>query len=157
MNAESAGRELTCGRLRTGAEKMRIRPGSRSHLRAAPSAAVVAAIGLPALDLRSELDGEFDYLHLFTTSQADLDHWFPILARHLAPSGALWVSWPKAHQLGADLRLPVVVRIGYSHGLVESTCLSMDNTWSALKFTHPKPGKTYRNSHSALRGAPEGR
>jgi len=28
--------------------------------------------------------------------------------------------------------------------------LSVDNTWSALRFTHPKPGKTYNNSHGTL-------
>ena len=62
----------------------------------------------------------------------------------------LWVSWPKGKQLGTDLALPHVIRIGYSHGLVESSCLSVDATWSALKFTHPKKGKTYNNSYGKL-------
>ena len=34
--------------------------------------------------------------------------------------------------------------------MVESTSLRVDDTWSALKFTHPKPGKTYRNSYGTL-------
>ena len=75
---------------------------------------------------------------------------FPALMRHLKPTGMLWVSWPKAKQLGTDLNLPNVIRIGYSHGLVESTCLSVDATWSGIKFTHPKPGKVYQNSHGQL-------
>jgi len=62
----------------------------------------------------------------------------------------LWVSWPKARKLGTDLSLPTVIKLGYSNGLVESTCLSVDDTWSALKFTHPKKGKNYHNSHGAL-------
>lgn len=28
--------------------------------------------------------------------------------------------------------------------------MSVDATWSALKLTHPKPGKTYRNSYGRL-------
>lgn len=46
--------------------------------------------------------------------------------------------------------MPNVIRIGYNHGLVESTCLSVDATWSALKFRLPKKGITYNNSHSKL-------
>ena len=66
------------------------------------------------------------------------------------PGGMLWVSWPKGGRLGTDLTLPTVIAIGYDLGLVESTCLRVDDTWSALKFTHPKPGKTYRNSYGTL-------
>ncbi|GAB3529414.1 hypothetical protein GCM10027402_32720 [Arthrobacter monumenti] len=44
----------------------------------------------------------------------------------------------------------MIIRIGYEHGLVESTALSVDSTWSAIKFTHPKPGKTYQNSYGTL-------
>ena len=105
---------------------------------------------LPALVESPDLDGEFDYLHLFTTSQASLEEAFPTLKRHVKATGMLWVSWPKAGKLGTDLSLPIVVKIGYPNRLVESTCLSVDDTWSALKFTHPKKGKNYHNSRGAL-------
>lgn len=135
---------------RTVAQKMGIKPGSRAHLAGAPASAV-SAMQLPALVVLPELGGQFDYLHLFTTSQVDMGESFPKLMPHVASSGMLWVAWPKAKQLGTDLNLPTVIRIGYSYGMVESTCLSVDNTWSALKFTHPKPGKVYNNSHGTLR------
>lgn len=134
---------------RTVAQKMGIKPGSRAHLIDTPAAAV-AAMQLPALVEAPELDSEFDYLHLFTTSRASLEEAFPTLKRHVKATGMLWVSWPKARKLGTDLSLPIVIKLGYSNGLVESTCLSVDDTWSALKFTHPKTGKTYHNSHGAL-------
>src|SRR3712207_8705935 len=57
-----------------------------------------------------------------------------------------WVSWPKNKKLGTDLALPKVIEIGYNHGLVESKTLSVDATWSAMKFTHPKKGKADRKS-----------
>ncbi|RMB61297.1 hypothetical protein EAX62_01100 [Tessaracoccus antarcticus] len=128
---------------------MGIKPGSRTHMVSAPPSAVTA-MALPALELPPTLEGEFGYLHLFTTSQAEMDEAFPTLKEHLATSGMLWVSWPKGRRLGTDLTLPAVIRIGYSHGLVESTCLSVDDTWSGLKFTHPKPGKIYENGHGSL-------
>ncbi len=134
---------------RTVAQKMGIKQGSRAHLIGTPPTAFVA-MQLPALVESPELDGEFDYLHLFTTSRASLQGAFPTLKRHVKATGMLWVSWPKARKLGTDLSLPTVIKLGYSNGLVESTCLSVDDTWSALKFTHPKKGKNYHNSHGAL-------
>lgn len=136
---------------RTVAEKMRVRTGVRARLIDAPDAAR-AAMRLPELDEPAALDGEFDYLHLFVTSQAQLVDRFAPLIRHLAPTGRLWVSWPKGGGLGTDLTLPHVIRIGYDAGLVESTCLRIDDTWSGLQFTHPKPGKHYANSHGTLPG-----
>jgi hypothetical protein len=134
---------------RTVAVKMGVKAGMRAHLVNAPSPAI-DAMRLPALDLSPTLTGLFDYLHLFATSQHDLDETFPVVGQHLAPRGALWVSWPKGRKQGTDLNLPAVIRIGYNHGLVESTCLSIDPTWSGLKFTHPKPGKSYQNSFGTL-------
>ncbi|WP_235997543.1 DUF3052 domain-containing protein [Nocardiopsis coralli] len=136
---------------RTVAQKMGIRPGSRAHLAHAPADAV-HALDLPELDLRQELDGTFEFLHLFTTTQEHMRTRFPVLRDHLAQGGMLWVSWPKGGRLGTDLTMKSVIGIGYSLGMVESTCLRVDRTWAALKFTRPKPGKTYRNSYGTLPG-----
>lgn len=136
---------------RTVAQKMGVRPGCRAHLAGAPGDAA-AAMQLPELDLVEELAGDFDYIHLFATTQDDLRRDFPRLREHLRRGGTLWVSWPKGGRRGTDLTIRSVIRIGYSHGLVESTCLRVDDTWSALKFTHPKPGRTYRNSYGTLPG-----
>ena len=75
---------------------------------------------------------------------------FPKLKQHLNAAGMMWLSWPKARKLGPDLSLPKVIEIGYSHGLVESTTLRIDDTWSAIKFTHPKKGKIYHNKFGTL-------
>ena len=79
-----------------------------------------------------------------------MERTFPKLKRHLQKGGMLWVSWPKGRAMGTDLTLPEVIRIGYDHGLVESTALRIDDAWSALKFTHPKRGKVYQNSYGKL-------
>jgi hypothetical protein len=131
------------------AKKMGIREGARAIFVNAPEAAQ-AAIDPPDLDVASELTGEFDYIHLFAWTRAELDDTFPKLKAHLKPTGMLWVSWPKGKKLGTDLALPKVIEIGYSHGLVESKTLSVDATWSALKFTHPRKGKVYSNSYGRL-------
>jgi hypothetical protein len=134
---------------RTVSEKMGIKEGTRAIFVNAPEAAR-AAIEPPSLDVASELAGEFDYIHLFARTRAELDVTFSKLKAHLKPTGMLWVSWPKNSTLGTDLVLPKVIEIGYDHGLVESKTLSVDATWSAMKFTHPKKGKAYNNSYGRL-------
>lgn len=135
---------------RNVSQKMGVKEGMRAFFLNAPNSAL-EAMNLPSLDVGTELQGEFDYLHFFTKTQADMDDSFPKLKRHLRPTGMLWLSWPKGKKLGTDLALPVVIKIGYSHGLVESTCLSVDATWSGLKFTPPKKDKVYHNSYGQLK------
>ncbi len=134
---------------RSVADKMGVKAGTRSLLVGAPDEAV-DAMQLPDLDLLKARRGTFGYIHLFVTKQAELERRFPKLKPHLQSGGMLWVSWPKGRAMGTDLTLPEVIRIGYDHGLVESTALRIDDTWSAIKFTHPKPGKEYRNSYGKL-------
>lgn len=134
---------------RTVAQKMGVRAGVRALVLGAPPA-VLEAMHLPDVELAGELAGTFDHGHCFVRSEAQLADALPPLREHLAPRGTLWVSWPKGGALGTDLTLPVVIRVAYDHGLVESTCLSVDATWSALKLTHPKEGKRYANSFGTL-------
>lgn len=134
---------------RTVSQKMGIKEETRTHFVNIPASAL-KAFAHPSLNVCDALDGDFGYIHFFAVSQAEMDKTFPKLKAHLGASGMLWVSWPKGRQLGTDLTLPHVIKIGYSHGLVESTALSVDGTWSALKFTNPKQGKIYHNSHGQL-------
>lgn len=130
-------------------KKMGIKDGMRAIFIDAPTEAI-EAIELPNLEIALELTGTFDYIHLFSKNQETLKKHFPEIKTHLKPSGMLWVSWPKNGQLETDLSLPKIINIVYSFGLVESTALSVDATLSALKFTPPKKGKVYNNSHGKL-------
>ena len=107
-------------------------------------------IYLPALDISTKLENKVDYIHLFVRMQSEFIEHFPKLKEYLNPDGTLWVSWPKGGKLGTDLNIKVVIKLGYDFGLVESTCLSINDTWSGLKFTHPKKGKIYNNSYGKL-------
>lgn len=135
--------------MKTVAQKMGVKENSSSHFVNAPNDAL-ADIQFPEIKISKTLEGELDYIHLFVKSQDELREVFPKLKKHLQLNGMLWVSWPKNRQLDTDLTLPKVIEIGYSFGLVESINLSVNEVWSALKFTHPKKGKTYQNSHGTL-------
>lgn len=130
--------------------KMGLKAGDRAIFIFAPADAI-QAIETPLLTLETELQGEFDYMHLFASSQAILHEQFPRLKPHLKQSGALWVSWLKGSPQGTDLTLTKVIEIGYQYGLVESKCLSINRIWSALKFTLPIQGKIYNNKYGTLK------
>lgn len=134
---------------RSVAQKMGIKEGMRAFFVNAPALAL-KAIELPELAVSEDLDGDFDYIHFFSITRAEVDETLPKLKPHLRASGMLWLSWPKGRKLGSDLGLPKVIEFAYDHGLVESTCLRIDDTWAGLKLTHPKKGKVYKNSHGTL-------
>lgn len=137
------------GANKSVARKMGVKAGVRAMIIDAPKN-VLSSIDLPSLEMLSPPKEDVQFILLFTKNQGDLDAYFEQLKQHLGVLGSLWVCWPKAKGLGTDLSLPHVIRIGYSHGLVESKAISIDSIWSALKFTHPKPGKKYDNSFGTL-------
>ena len=134
---------------RTVSQKMSVKENSRAVFVNADKVAL-DNINLPALDTQTKIEDEFDYIHLFVKTQTEFVDYFPQLKSHLKPNGMLWVSWPKGGKLGTDLNIKIVIKLGYDFGLVESTCLSINEIWSGLKFTHPKKGKIYNNSYGKL-------
>lgn len=135
--------------MKTVSQKMGIKENSRVLFINAPSDAI-EGMKLPEIDIAKRLTGEFDYIHLFVKTQLEYKTKFPKIKPHLKLNGMVWISWPKGGQLDTDLSLSKVINIGYGFGLVESTCLSINSVWTALKFTHPKKGKVYNNSHAKL-------
>jgi hypothetical protein len=133
----------------TISKKLGLKEGARTFFVNAPPEAV-KAINPARLNMAEKLIGRFDYIHFFTKSQEEFNKMFPRLKTHLKPTGMLWVSWAKNRKLGTDLTLTKVIELGYDHGLVESKTISIDDTWSAIKFTHPKEGKEYQNSYGRL-------
>ena len=123
--------------MKTLIEKIGAKAGARAIFINAPEDAM-AVIDVSKLKIGSSLKDEFNYIHLFCRTEEELSIKFPKLKPHVAPTGMLWVSWPKAGQLTTDLSLSVVIRIGYQNGMVESKAIGISEVWSALKFTFPK-------------------
>ena len=135
---------------KTVAQKMGIKENARSILINALES-VTNSIKLPRLDLKTKLIGEFDYILFFVVTQKEFNKTFSKLKDHLKDNGAIWVSWPKGGKENTDLNIKSVIKLGYEYGMVESKCLKVDDTWSALKFTYPKKGKEYQNSYGQLK------
>lgn len=134
---------------RSVADKMGISAVQKVFVADGPAAAV-AAIDLPTPPILADSAEVPDHIIYFVKTKDSLESNFQHYKNKLAKGGKLWVAWPKGGKPGTDLNIKEVIRIGYNHGLVESVNLRIDDTWTALKFTRPKPGKTYNNSYGSL-------
>ena len=133
-------------------EKLGVKEGMRS-LFVNADADAINAMQHPKLDTKIKLVGDFDYIHFFVITAKEFHKTFPKLAQHIKESGTIWVSWPKSGQNGTDLNLITVIKLGYDYRMVESKSISINDVWSALKFTKPKKGKIYNNSYGKQKDA----
>ncbi|HMN13672.1 MAG TPA: hypothetical protein PKD55_15265 [Bellilinea sp.] len=129
-------------------EKMGIKESDRVLILNAPEdwlSPLDAASLLPPPD-----GGQYEHVLFFAVHAEEISEAIEGLKRKIGKSGKIWITWPKGGKLGTDLNLDKVVKLVYPKGLVESVNLAVDGTWTALKFTWPKPGKDYNNSHAVL-------
>ena len=78
-----------------------------------------------------------DLVLLFRKSAAALERDFARIANLLAPTGMLWISWPKkASGVVTDLSDNNVRQIGLNAGLVDVKVCAVNDIWSGLKFVY---------------------
>ncbi len=125
-------------------KKLGIKPGMRLIFVDAPADyAGLLGIQPEAVVIADEQTGQFDFIHVFTTSQADLRAHFPRLKRVLKFDGMLWVSWPKkASKVETDVDENVIRAIGLENGLVDVKVAAIDAVWSGLKFVYRLQDRT---------------
>ena len=134
---------------KTLSNKMDIKENARCYFQKVPDD-FCGMIQSPPLNISNRLEGKFDYIHIFTIFETELDKSIKKLKPYLSERGNLWISWPKSKKLSTDLSLPIVIKTIYQNGMVESKVISIDNTWSAIKVTRPIKGKLYNNSYGIL-------
>jgi hypothetical protein len=118
--------------------KLGIAEGSRVALVAAPADFRTQVSPLPAgVSFRRPV-GPLDVILFFARSGTDLDRRLGRLAEALAPSGGLWVAWPKkASGVVTDLSESRVREAGLALGLVDNKVCAVDEVWSGLRFVVP--------------------
>jgi hypothetical protein len=80
-------------------------------------------------------DEPVDFAMIFVRTASELKKQFPRFSKLLAPSGMLWVSWPKkASGMATDLNENEVRRIGLEAGMVDVKVCAVNDIWSGLKF-----------------------
>jgi len=108
-------------------EKLGLKAGMKANL--------ISPVYRAPAGVEKSTEGPLDFIHLFTKDREELERDFPVLAKTLAPSGMLWVSWPKgASKIKTDVNETVVRKIGLEAGLVDVKVCAVDEVWSGLKF-----------------------
>jgi len=85
--------------------------------------------------LRRAADG-LDAIVVFVTERRVLERRLPQLRERLAPTGMLWVSWPKkASGMATDVTEDVIRDFAVANtDLVDVKVIAVDETWSGLKL-----------------------
>jgi hypothetical protein len=120
------------------AQKLGIKPGFRMLALNPPPGYQALLDPLPdGVEMAPALEGQFDFIHYFTTERVAFEAVFPALKAGLATAGMLWVSWPKkASKMPTDLDENIIRDIGLRGGLVDVKVAAIDERWSGLKFVY---------------------
>lgn len=118
------------------ADKLGFKPGMRAFIADMP-ANVRAEIALDSLglELLAAPGAGIDAAHVFVTERARLDCELSALRQLIAPSGFIWVSWPKrASGVETDITEDTIRDLALPLGLVDVKVCAVDETWSGLKL-----------------------
>jgi hypothetical protein len=116
-------------------KKLGIKPGFRIHFANLPGEVRAELSAAVSQCLISGKADELDFAMLFTKSRKELIDEFSRLAKRLAPTGMLWVSWPKKSSgVPSDLDENQIREIGLQAGLVDVKVCAVTEVWSGLKF-----------------------
>lgn len=116
------------------AKKLSLRPGLRSWREGMP-ADIADEVGDSGVTLLDRPEAPIDAAHVFVTRRAELQDAIHRLLPLLAPTGFLWVSWPKkAAKVPTDITEDVIREIALPTGLVDVKVCAVDAVWSGLKL-----------------------
>ena len=91
------------------------------------------------LELLALPEAPIDSAHIFVRLRVDLEEAVGRLMPLLAPSGFLWVSWPKkASKMPTDVTEDVIRAVVIPLGLVDVKVCAIDEVWSGLKLMRRK-------------------
>jgi hypothetical protein len=120
-------------------KKLGIKDSFRTFLSGAPPDVVSELkAALAHCEIRKSSTGPLDFVMLFVKSQAECNRGLTPLVKHLAPTGMIWICWPKkASGITTDSNENDIRRIGLASGLVDIKVCAINETWSGLKFVIP--------------------
>lgn len=117
-------------------QRLLIKPKYRVLLVNPPEGYLDRLAPLPeGAQITTEPNGEFDLIQFFTSEKIVISRRVPSLLALMRPGGIFWVSYPKkTSKAETDLDREVVWEAMQPTGWRAVTQISVDDTWSALRF-----------------------
>ncbi|MFA5969366.1 MAG: hypothetical protein WC816_09025 [Sphingomonas sp.] len=118
------------------ARKLGLTPGMKAWLSDMPGSVRDELAGpIAALDQAQGPVPGLDFAHLFVTERTALEALLTVLRPTIAPTGMIWVSWPKkASKRPTDITEDVIRAVALPIGLVDVKVCAVDAIWSGLKL-----------------------
>lgn len=116
------------------AKKLSLKPGLTAWFHAMPGN-VRAEIGdVDFVEWASPSKG-LDAAHVFTTERAEMERLLTDLRHMIAPTGFVWISWPKkASKVLTDITEDTIRTVCLPMGWVDVKVCAVDTVWSGLKL-----------------------
>lgn len=120
----------------TLSNKLSLRSGLRMLVVNAPAGYLDSLGKLPeAAQVREHPDGQYDFVQLFVKDSSQFHTLSPIALGAVTYDGLFWLCYPKkSAKVRSDLSRDVVWELMQGSGLRLVTQISIDETWSALRF-----------------------
>lgn len=117
------------------AKKLSLKPGLRAWWDGMPES-VAAEIGETGVERLAGPDAPIDAAHIFVTQRADMEAKLAMLRPLLAPTGFIWVSWPKKlSKVPTDITEDTIRAVILpASDLVDVKVCAVDAVWSGLKL-----------------------
>ena len=116
------------------AKKLSLKPGLTAWFHAMPETVHVEIADAGVDEVPGPIAG-LDVAHIFTTERAELEHLLKELRHTIAPTGFVWVSWPKkASKVPTDITEDTIRELCLPLGFVDVKVCAVDAVWSGLKL-----------------------
>jgi hypothetical protein len=85
--------------------------------------------------LTARLGSNAGFVHVFSTSRADLDRALSRVRKAMAQDAVVWVSWPKKSSgVKSDITEDTIRELAFPLGLVDIKVCAVSDVWSGLKL-----------------------
>ena len=120
------------------AKKLGIKPGCKVWSINSPKAYQSFFNSWPVgAELLINPEPQMDFIHIFATTQFELNAYQKDAKPRLKTDGILWISWPKkSSKIPTEIDKFDVMRAGQSIGLVDVKVAAIDADWSGHKFVY---------------------
>jgi hypothetical protein len=117
-------------------KKLGIKPGSRLYACGAPDDYLQLIAPLPdGAGVATDLSAKTDFVHHFSTREAELAQALKTYRARLSPTATVWVSWPKkSSKLASDIVEGTIRELALPLGFVDIKVCAVSEVWSGLKL-----------------------
>ncbi|TWH38967.1 hypothetical protein [Dulcicalothrix desertica] len=116
-------------------KKLRIKSGQRMIVINSPPGYMEQLILPEGVELAKELEGQFDFIHIFVKNISELESFASKAISALKYDGILWIAYPKqSSKMITDINRDVGWDVIDKAGLKGVAQISINHVWSALRF-----------------------